>query len=294
MSRNETKERVFVTCNWGENATQLMEGYRKQTPNNDCVWGCFELVDKLEEASCVLMLDGTSVNIPDDKRVIFFGREPAHVTSPNIPAIKRAEVYHHHTGNSWCASTWWLGIDYASLKSLSVDDVEKTRSLSVIESGKTFLLGHQKRLRLVRKLASEYPLEIDIYGHVTKNASGHSYKTELPKKSKEKGLLPYRYALSVENGSSKNYFTEKFVDPILCWSMPIYWGCKEIERFFPSGSFVWIDIDDPHAAEKIIEIANSNYREENTPRLAEARELILDKYNLFPTVEKVLKGEELI
>jgi len=293
MNRNQTIEKVFVTCNWGDSAAQLMKDYQKQTPDNDCAWGCFKLVNRLEDSDCILMMDGASVNIPNDKRVIFFGREPAHIALHTCN-LSNADVYHHHFKNSWLASTWWVNLDYAQLKNLSNDSVKKTKNLSTVDSGKSTILSHLKRKNLVMDIADKYSDCIDVYGHITNEKSGNSYKCPLPPKSKEKALLPYRYTLAIENVATDFYFTEKFIDPLLCWSMPLYWGCKNISKFFPEGSYHRIDIDDPWAAEKIIDISKSSYREDNIEKIKEARELILDKYNLFPTLEKVLKEGRLL
>ena len=90
------------------------------------------------------------------------------------------------------------------------------------------------------------------------------------------------------------YFTEKIIDPLLCWSMPIYWGCKNIDKFLPEGSYINIDVDDPRAIDKIIEISNSDLWENSLDKISEARELILDKYNLWSSIELGIKNENII
>lgn len=293
QNRMLNMKRIYVTCSWGESTKQLMNQYAKQTPNNNCRWNEIELVDSIDESDYILMMDGSNIAIPVGKKVIFFGREPAHIALHTCN-LGNADIYHHHFKNSWLASTWWVNLDYAQLKNLSSASVKKRKNLSTVESGKSSIPSHLKRKKLVMDIANKYPDCIDIYGHITNEKKGASYKWPLPPKSKETALLPYRYTLAIENGAADFYFTEKFVDPLLCWSMPIYWGSKSISRFFPKGSYHWIDIDDPHAVEKIIDISKSSYREDNIEKISEARELILDKYNLFPTLEKVLKEGRLL
>ena len=120
------------------------------------------------------------------------------------------------------------------------------------------------------------------------------FKTKLPNRNKKEGVLPYRYHLTIENGSSPFYFSEKIVDPLLCWSMPIYWGCKNIDKFLPKGSYVNIDINKSGVEDEIIMISKSNLFEENISAISEARDLILNKYNLWDTIEKSIHSQNLI
>ena len=57
--------------------------------------------------------------------------------------------------------------------------------------------------------------------------------------------MPYRYSVIIENIREPNYFTEKLVDAILCETVPIYWGCPNIDRFMDvSGMILCRDAGD--------------------------------------------------
>ena len=56
------------------------------------------------------------------------------------------------------------------------------------------------------------------------------------------GLVPYlleefrqiharHMAQVIENMREPNYFSEKLVDAVLCSTVPIYWGCPNLDRF---------------------------------------------------------------
>lgn len=280
------KRKIYVTCNWGDSNKVITDWYKNFTPFNNGTWNSLELTNNQDEADFVLVLDGTRENILDNNKVIFFGREPAHIALNvwNKPAYG---IYHHEFGNSWLASTWWLKSNYTELSNLS-NTIQKLNNLSIIDSGKTSINGHVQRLHLISNIVNNHSNDVDVYGYITRNQVKPCFKTVLPHKQKDNGLLPYRYNLAIENGSTDYYFSEKFIDPLLCWTMPIYWGCKKIDQFFPKGSYINIDINDPKAPEKIIEISKSDYREQNIEAMAEARDLILNKYNVFPTLEKAI------
>jgi hypothetical protein len=109
-----------------------------------------------------------------------------------------------------------------------------------------------------------------------------------PLEDKWDGLAPYRYSFAFENTSEKNYFTEKIADPILAGCMPIYWGCPNIDEFFPENSYIWLDITEKDAVDRAFEVVNSDFRERNLQALREAKELILDEYQFFPTIKKII------
>lgn len=285
--------KVYITCNWGEDSRSLIDRYKNQTPKNSGLWNSVELVYSQKDADFILAMDGIGEKIEDYSKVIFFGREPRHVKLNMMNKDQCFGVYHHEIHNSWLAATWWVGKSYDELKQMKISP-EKTKNLSVIDSGKASLSSHQSRLNVINKLIRKYPGLVDVYGHITVGKSGSPYKHSLPPKQKDEGLIPYRYNLVIENGSTDYYFSEKLLDPILCWTMPIYWGCKQIDKFFPKGSYVNIDIDDPDAIEKIIDITKSDYREQNLAAIAEARQLILDKYNLFPTLEMAICNRKIL
>ena len=160
------------------------------------------------------------------------------------------------------------------------------------------LLGIKSLLiiyKIINKMIIEYPHDIDVYGKITINQPHHpSIQTVLPHKDKRLGLLDYRYSLVIENGSTDYYFSEKISDSLMCWTMPIYYGCKQIHTFLPEGSYINIDINSTNLTKTIKDIIDSNYAEKNIENLKKARTLIMNKYNIWPTIEKAINKETFI
>ena len=49
--------------------------------------------------------------------------------------------------------------------------------------------------------------------------------------------------------------SEKPIDALLSWTMPIYWGCPNVSEYLPEGSYHHIkDIDDFKSIEQVIDI----------------------------------------
>ena len=81
------------------------------------------------------------------------------------------------------------------------------------------------------------------------------------------------------------------MDCFLAWTMPIYFGCKQLGQFFPQDSFVQLDpaMDDPVAF--LRNVIRSDRRERNLEAIAEARRRVLYDWNLFELIVKELETD---
>jgi hypothetical protein len=79
-------------------------------------------------------------------------------------------------------------------------------------------------------------------------------------------------------------------DPFLGFALPFYAGCPNASEYFPAGSFVPIDPRDFEGALAIIRsvIENDEY-EKRLPAILEARQLILEEYNLFAVLSREIE-----
>ena len=67
--------------------------------------------------------------------------------------------------------------------------------------------------------------------------------------SKQELFLDYQYSLVIENNRAPNYFTEKLMDCLMTKTIPIYWGCTNIDRWFDTTG--WIILETTHMNELI-------------------------------------------
>lgn len=272
--------KISFAGNWKMSSKDLLNLYSRQTPNNSGVWN--DIVGTIchNDADFIVVQDETH-DIIDNSKVIFFGKEPKHVKlfSWNKKCYAK---FHHNDLNTWMPQTWQVGISY---NDLLTNKFEKNKNISVIDTGKLSLIGHKNRVNFIKKLKND--IDIDIYGKLNNKI--------LPEKDKKNGLINYKYYLSIENGKTDFYFSEKFVDALLCWCVPFYWGCSKINEFFPEKSYVNINIYDyKKSLFKIKDTINSNYIEENLNAISEARHLILNKYNIWPTIEMAVKNKKIL
>jgi glycosyltransferase involved in cell wall biosynthesis len=120
--------------------------------------------------------------------------------------------------------------EYPTLSDASLYSIyDKSKSVSIISSNKTFTDGHRYRVSCV-ELIRRNDQSVDIYG------MGYN-----PINGKLIGLKDYKYSIAIENGVYKNYFTEKILDCFLTGTIPIYRGCTNILDFFNQKGIITFD-----------------------------------------------------
>lgn len=93
----------------------------------------------------------------------------------------------------------------------------KTKLISMIASEKKFMAGHCYR----RHIFETYAHVFDRYGRDTN-----------PVKEISEAYKDYKFTVVVENSRQDYMFTEKIITPMLCGTIPIYYGCPSIGDFF--------------------------------------------------------------
>jgi hypothetical protein len=286
---------VIFFCNWGCNSEKLLNTYKLFTPNNCGEWNNIKGTTELQKADIVVFLEDIpnnfNLNNLNNKKIICFPREP--LNKKRYELMKSFNKYTYDNIIHVVTYPQFIDKTYDFLKSLNYNKPDK--NFSAIISNKGFSPGHRLRKQFLIKLANTYPNICDIYGAGWHNELGISYKGQLGSYhnknnnnivTKYDGLINYNYSLCIENCSKKNYFTEKFTDAILCWTIPIYYGCTNISDYFPKDSYYYIDITKPDCITNIIEIINKPITLKNLKALEIARDLILNKYNIWNYIQQ--------
>lgn len=94
---------------------------------------------------------------------------------------------------------------------------KKSKNLSMMISKKQKAPGHQLRYKIAEKFSSSF----DIFG-----------KGWNPIENKITALKDYRFQIVIENCDDEFWFTEKIIDCFQTGTVPIYWGCDSIGKFF--------------------------------------------------------------
>ncbi len=92
-------------------------------------------------------------------------------------------------------------------------------------------------------------ITIDSYGKVLNNKKLCNDKG---RQTKLETIAKYKFALAFENAIGPDYVTEKFFDPLIAGSIPIYLGAPNIDEFAP-GEQCYINVTDFESAKSLAE-----------------------------------------
>ena len=90
--------------------------------------------------------------------------------------------------------------------------------------------------------ARQNEIEIPIMFHTSRKAFLGA-PNPLPTGEKE-DLFYSMFHLCIENQKVEHYFTEKLIDPLLTYTIPIYWGCPNIGKYFDTEGIITFDTVD--------------------------------------------------
>ena len=264
----------FIYEAWDNQKT--LDVYRKMTPKSSGIWKDLVAVTDEKEADwCVVVDDTTRCMNPD--RTLYVS---AHPYMPGYEGYRDLSNKKHKLDNksTFGFGEWWLKYDYDYLSAL--EPMEKSKDCCWIVSNSVGGYGRERR----KSLAKELNGQIDIFGRIQGCGAGALGSSENDGGNhtwgKEDVLSKYRYSVEVDVGPCRNYFSERIFDSLLMWCMPLVWGSTNVEEYLPKDSFSYIDIYG--TGKDILEISKSDVRERNLGAIREARQLLLNKYNLFP------------
>ncbi len=202
-------------------------------------------------------------------------RQFGYVLSTHLP---RYLAHPHRVHAPGCLM--WMA-DYSLFEVRSLPEFEKSKVLSTVCSTKQQKHTlHNERYEVTRYLSQHLP-ELDWYGRGVR---------DLPKKCE--ALSPYRYHLAAENYIAPHHWTDKISDPILGLCLTFYAGDPRLDEDFPAESFIPVPLADREATLAIIrETIRNNEYEKRLPALREARRLLVQKYNIYSQVARLVKEE---
>lgn len=265
----------------------------KQAPGMKPVWGNCEFFINTEVDECDLWVvyGGLGkVESTHTSATLLITNEPPSVktytkkfTDQFDAVLTCQHIKHSHVIHSQQALPWWIG---HKMKADGSDDVKyektydelmslstpaKTKLLSIIVSNKRFTKGHRQRYAFAQFLKNKLGDQIDVFG------------IDKPLEDKWDAIAPYKYHIVIENAAVADYWTEKLADAFLGESYPIYFGAPNIAKYFSPDTLTSIDITKPHEALAIIKsVISSDTYEKSVSGLTGAKQLILNKYQLFP------------
>ena len=217
----EDRERLFNT----------LKKYSKYSDDKFAYWDEFAFTaSEINECDALLIFNnprGEIIAAIDPARVIALMMEPG-IKTDHPWMFKGLDQYSvvyspikqsSNTILSHGFLGWYPDYNWQFLSELKLP--VKKHNISCISSSLNNIKGHKLRNSFIRELKKEMP-GINYFG------KGSHF---LP--DKFDGLLPYKYSVALENSCLDHYLTEKINDCFLSYTIPLYYGCKKIGKYFP-------------------------------------------------------------
>jgi len=272
----------------------------RQSPGCQGIWGnCHFLIDDdTDECDVWVVYAGLAwrqtASCPPQNTVFVDGEPPSvkgyparflHQFATLVTCrrgLRHPRVIHQQQGLPWHVGRRQRGhvnigfhLDYDEL--CGIEPV-KEAVLSVVCSNKALTRGHRARLRFVERLQRRLGDRLATFGRGFREVE-----------DKWDAIAPFRYHLAIENCRHADYWTEKLSDAFLGLAYPFYHGCPNLAEYFPADTYTPIDIADFDRAADTIEAAIAeNLWERSQPALKVARELVLNRYNVFPMLAELV------
>lgn len=292
MSRRRHRIRVKII-----NRGQPGNLWASQTPANSGAWGnCQFVFDRdSQHYDWLVVIDDLSrghTSQPEilscaDEHTLLVTTEPPTITrygrsfaaqfqhvltSQDQQSLPHPNRIHSHTGN-----LWFNGHSYDEIVDNGIP--QKTATLSTVCSSKQQRHTiHKNRYDFTYWLKQQLP-ELEIFGHGVRHIE-----------KKYEALDKYRYHLAIENHIALHHWTEKLADPLLSGAVPIYYGCTNIDEYFPKDSYIAIDINNREEAYDTIKscISDPQDYENRLDALKAAQRLVLNEYNLLAMLDRLI------
>jgi hypothetical protein len=272
----------------------------KMTPGRSGWWKEMQAVIDPFEADYCIIFDGYSGKFPED-RAIYFGQHPDCLKSFRRWEEKTA-LAKYPLDKFLNPGEWWINHDYDYLSNLKPPTKEK--KLACVMTYQTHVPMYAARPKFVGELAKH--LSFDLYGRPEEKFRSDSnfinhYRGPLgynkPDGTKGEHLIGkeilsnYKYSLEIDVGPTQNYFSERFYDALLLWTMPIYWGSNNVDKFIPKEAFHYFNLENPSIFEinRIKEIVEGNSYEKSLSAIEYARHVLLNRYQIWPYIYNVVK-----
>ncbi len=278
----------FMYPSWDNR--QTLEMYRKMTPNCSGVWDNIVGVTSKQDADYCVIIDYTHERIPEGK-AIYVSAHPKMIGFNGYYDLSKYPLK-LDAKDTFGFGEWWLKYDYDYLMDLTPP--KKTKDLCCIMSDTDGAHGRTQRKKWLKEYAINNP--VNIYGRIEgigmgKLGSGEHYGGNHCH-GKEEVLEEHKYSIEVDVGLTRNYFSERLFDSLLMWCFPFYYGSTNLEDFLPANCFRYIDIYSD--VSQINEWIESDIREFYMDDIAEARDLLLNKYQIWARIHEFINNNPLL
>jgi hypothetical protein len=251
-----------------------------------------------KQADFCAIFDGANVPIPHE-RSLYFGEHPdctaAYSEWNNIAALRKFPLKRFLNPGEW-----WLDYDYDYLMKLKPP--QKTKETICVFTAHNHSPIYVRRRQFVSQFCELYP-SIHLYGRPVANFQSDPVLSKYHRgvlgvtspqnvtgdhQTGKELLIDYKYSLEFDVGPTVNYISERFYDAMLMWTLPFYFGSSNVHEYLHPESFRYIDMNG--GPQLVVDTIRSGYYESHIEVLGVARDMLLNKYQIWPYVYDVIQS----
>lgn len=271
--------------------------YKTYTEDNSGKWKEMQSVDDFKEAEYLIYVNRPDFMIPFNPNKIFaFTAEPTEWAFSKSMWSGLPEGVHIY---SRPVNHWHSFIPYSEFKKMEFPIKKKDLSWVTTSQGDVYTpSGIQKtegqilRMNFLHRFLQKHTNKMYLYGRNLNHYYGMQNFQFCGGELTDlwDGIKDFRYTIAFETSMQDGYFC-KLIDGILAGCMPIYWGCPDIDKYLPKNCVVRVDLrkDLDDVCDEVVDIAKSDARETNLDELKAAKELLLDKWNMFEIIYQEIR-----
>ncbi len=299
------KTRIKMLCNW-TSSENLCKDWAHMSFDGLGEWNNIQITHENNNIDFYVIINFPPPNeYYDPKRTIVFRMEPwcgedyqtwgaktwGDWAKPDPNKFLQVRTHNNYINNCF----WQLSWTYQDfLTKPIIKDPSMGNIISSICSSKYFDPGHIFRIDFLKYI--EKKNDPDVKVHIYNEDNEHDFKNYMgradPHKDKDKGIMPYKYYFMAENNSEKNFITEKIWESLLTETLCFYWGCPNIAEHINPEAYVVLPLNDYEASFQIVKKAiEEDWYSQRLEIIKKEKERVLNYFNFFPTVERVLFEE---
>jgi hypothetical protein len=247
-----------------------------------------------------LLLDTT--HIPEDTyKKIYLQLEPQAIAPFESYLIENYQKYTYiltfnenvlkacPNALKYAHGTAWITLD--EVNQIKIED--KQYQLSSVFGNKLFAPGHQFRREvfLNRDLYKSVHIPCAFFLSCNADFVDEKEKETLKLCHPDTKLALFKdsqFHLVIENSKQTNYFTEKLLDALITFTIPVYYGCPNIGEYFDTTG--WIILDTPNVSElhwKIMAL-DEGYYQRHMQTVLENQKRAVELMDLYTNLNRVL------
>jgi GR25 family glycosyltransferase involved in LPS biosynthesis len=277
---NKDVTRVKMICDWQSSDLLIKEWSPMSVPSN------IELTGS-DNADFHVIICQPGNNTFDPSKTIIYQMEPTvfdvnkNWGAKTWPKPDPKTYYRIQSHERYLNAVQW---NYPIPKEFPV----KKSEIVAILSHKVYDTGQQLRT----SFAKEYSVE--VYGRQNYH-NVPNYRGPVPDDNRFNVYSQYKYALAIENNSEPNYASEKVWEPILCESLPFYWGCPNLEDYIDPRAFVRLPMENPIEAAAIVQQAIlEDWWSQRIDVIREEKKKIMKIYGFFPNLQRAITRTKVV